>query len=190
MSASQSRPWTQEQFFAWAEAQNDRFEFDGFRPEAMTGGNANHNMIAQNLYSALRQRLRGSGCRAFGPDLGLATIGKAVRYPDALVTCSKVDGESRLAPDPVLVFEVLSSSSGRIDRIVKVREYLAVPSIRRYVIVESADVGLTVLEKQDGIWLHIALTGEDTLHLPEIGASIPVSELYEDVVFAAVPDQA
>jgi hypothetical protein len=29
---------TREQFFPWAQAQDERYEFDGFRPVAMTGG--------------------------------------------------------------------------------------------------------------------------------------------------------
>lgn len=183
MSASQRPAWTQEQFFAWAEAQDERHEFDGLRPVAMTGGQLNHNIISQNLWSALRGRLRGTPCRSLGPDAGVATIGDAVRYPDAVVTCSPTDGQARLVRDPVLVFEVLSPSSGRTDRIVKVREYYAVPSIRRYVIVESASGGLTVLDRQADGWRHTVLTLGDTLALPEIGIAFPVAELYEDVEF-------
>jgi hypothetical protein len=40
-----------------------------------------------------------------------------------------------------------SRCSGRTDRIAKVREYAAVPSIKRYVILESTSVGLTVMER-------------------------------------------
>ena len=44
--------------------------------------------------------------------------------------------------------EVISPTSGRTDRIVKVREYAAVPSVLRYVVVQSSSIGLTVLERQ------------------------------------------
>ena len=84
----------------------------------------------------------------------------------------------------IVVFEVLSPASGRMDRIVKVREYAAVPSILRYVIVESSGVGLTVLERPaaDQKWtVTTLLTAEDTLALPEIGIALPVAELYEAV---------
>ena len=131
------RPWTTEQFLEWAETQDGRFEFDGFRPVAMTGGNADHNRITTNIHAALRTRLRGPPCSYFGPDLGVATVGSAVRFPDALITCTKFPGTDRLAPDVRIVFEVLSSSSSRIDRIDKVREYAAVPSMSCYVIIES-----------------------------------------------------
>ena len=178
---------TRDQFFAWAEADGGRWEFDGFEPVAMTGGTVNHSQIALNIHAALRSRLRGSGCRPLGPDAGLATIGDAVRYPDALVTCTKVAGDARLVPGVVVVFEVLSPTTGRVDRIVKLREYRAVPSIRRYIILEHSGIGLTVFSRDDGDqdWTAIALTADDTLDLPELNTEIPVSELYQDIEFPA-----
>jgi Uma2 family endonuclease len=115
----------------------------------MTGRNAGHSAIAINVQTALRNKLRGSRCSSLGPDAGVETVNNAVRYPDDLVTCSKFDLTDRTIPGVVVVFEVLSPSSGRVDRIVKVREYAAVPSIRRYVILESTGVGVTVMERAE-----------------------------------------
>ena len=186
------RPWTQEQFFAWAEAQAARYEFDGNQPVAMTGGNAGHSLITRNLHRALDGRLRRGSCRPLGPDAGVETIGKAVRYPDALVTCSPFELTARTIPGVIVVFEVLSPTSGRIDRIVKVREYAAVPSICRYVILESTGVGLTVLEREttDEAWRTSVLTNEDVLRMPEIGIEIPVAEFYEDITFPEGNEEA
>ena len=180
---------TREQFFAWAQVQEGRFEFDGFRPVAMTGGNLRHNVIHFNIHVALRERLKGTGCRPLGSDAGVATIGDAVRYPDGVVTCKPFTGDEYVLPEPVAVFEVISPTSGRVDRIIKVREYAAVPSILRYVLVESASIGLTVLERRSGgeKWSATTLMAEDVLALPEMGIEIPVAELYEGVDFPA-PD--
>ena len=86
----------------------------------------------------------------------------------------------------MIVFEVISGDSGRRDRIEKVREYAAVPSVRRYVIVESANKGLLVLHRQHNgaAFTALALTDDDTLDLPEVGIAVPVAEFYEDVDFA------
>ena len=178
---------TRDQFFDWASAQGGRYEFDGFEPVAMTGGNLNHNQIAINILVALRGRLGGTGCRPHGMDAGVATVGDTVRYPDGVVTCSLVNGVSRLVPNPVVVFEVISPTSGHMDRIVKLREYAAVDSIRRYVIVESASAGLTVHERQAAGqgWTVTPATADDPLPLPEVGIEIPVAELYEGVDFPA-----
>src|SRR5271165_6114959 len=176
---------TREQFFDWADAQGTRYEFDGFQPVAMTGANLNHNQIAFNIHVALRARLSGTGCRPHGMDAGVATVGDTVRYPDGVVTCSPASGLSRLVPDPVVVFEVISPTSGHMDRIVKLREYAAVGSIRRYVIVESASIGLTVHERQAAgqRWTVTSVMAGDLLILPEIGIEIPAAEQYDGIEF-------
>ncbi len=177
---------TQAEFFDWAQRQDVRYEFDGFRPVATTGGNIDHNQITMNIMLALHPRLRGTSCRPLGPDSGVQTIGHAVRYPDSLITCTKTPGNAYLVPGVTVVFEVLSSSSGHRDRIVKTREYAAVPSIRRYVIVERESVGLTVHQRQaaDEPWTVTTLAAGDVLALPEAGIEVPVDEFYQDVELA------
>ena len=183
---------TRDQFFDWAQAQEKRYEFDGLQPVAMTGGTANHSRICQNIWFALRTRLDGTGCEALGPDAGLATVGDAVRYPDALVTCTKFAGSSRLIPGVVVVFEVINPTSGRTDRIDKLPEYRAVPSIRRYLILEHLDVGLTVFSRDDGTadWTATTLTGDKTLDMPELGIAVPVQEFYKGVDLSGAPPAA
>jgi Uma2 family endonuclease len=177
---------SRDQFLAWAETQRERFEFDGFEPVAMTGGTRGHSQICQNIYAALRSRLRGTGCAPLGPDAGIATVGDAVRYPDALVTCTPSPGTDRLVPGVVAVFEVVSPSSSRTDRIEKLREYQNVTTIRRYVILESTSVGMTVYSRADGEnpWTATALTGDEVLSIPELGIAVPVAEFYEETDFS------
>ena len=174
---------TREQFFDWAQRQEERYEFDGVRPVAMTGGSGNHARITGNINFQLRLRLgEGGRCEALASDAGVETGGEAIRYPDGVVTCTRFDGRTRLVPDPVVVFEVVSPSSIREDRIVKPQEYAAVPSIRRYVIVEQATIGLTVLGRErDEPWHLRTLGSGDVLALPEIGIEIPVDTLYARV---------
>jgi len=190
MSTARHLPhMTREEFLDWAEAQDQRYEFDGFQPVAMTGGARNQSQIAGNIYFALRSRLRGTGCVPFGPDVGVATAGRAVRYPDALVTCTSGPGTARVVPGVVVVFEVLSPTSGHTDRIEKLREYLAVPSLRRYLILEHTSVGLTDhLRLKDGDpWIATALTDGDILRIPEIGIEVPVAEFYESTDLLVPP---
>ena len=177
---------TRAEFFAWEPPDDRRYEFDGFAPVAMTRGTINHHRIVHNISVALDVRLRGAPCEVVG-GAGVATPNDAVRYPDALVTCGRNDGESRLVEGVVVVFEVLSPSTGRTDRIDKLREYQAVASIRRYVILESRSLGLTVFERADGVhaWTASSLVEGDVLRLPEIGIEVPVDEFYERVEFRA-----
>ncbi len=185
MTVALRKPMTQREFFDWAEAQDTRHEFDGVQPVAMTGGTLGHSLLIGNIYRQLANRLAGTGCRPLGPDAGVATVGDTVRYPDAVVTCTKFGREDRVVPNPVVVFEVISPTSIRIDRIVKLHEYQAVPTIRRYVIVEPDTVAVTVLSRDhEGEAFRAAGLAEGaTLHLPEVGIEIPVAAIYEGIVF-------
>ena len=183
---------TRAEFFDWAQTQDTRYEFDGFDPVAMTGGTADHDVITFNVRTALRGRLKSGTCHPFGPNAGVATDGDAVRYPDGLITCAKVSGDAHVIPEVIVVFEVLSRTFGRTDRIDKLREYRDVPSILRYVILESASIGLVVHERANAgeAWRTTALTEDDTLRIPEVGIEIPVCKFYADVDFSTPDGQA
>lgn len=172
-------PMSRDAFFAWADRQEGRYEFDGLQPVAMVGGTVGHSLITGNLLRALGSRLAGTGCRALGPDAGIVTVGDSVRYPDVVVTCSTLRLEDRLVANPVVVFEVISPTSIRTDRVTKLLEYQAVQSIRRYVIVEATAMALTVYVRD--------ATGEpfraggptDPVELPELNIAVPMSEIYD-----------
>ncbi len=183
MSIALRKAMTRQEFFDWAETQDARHEFDGFQPVAMTGGSLGHSRVIRNINRQLANRLAGSGCEPLGPDAGVATVGDTVRYPDAVVTGTPFRGRDRLVPNPVVVFEVVSPSSVHTDRITKLREYGAVPSIRRYVIVEPDAVAVTVLfrDRAGEPFTAAGLAGDDTLALPEIGIGIPVALIYEGI---------
>ncbi len=60
MNIALRKPMTVEQFLAWEERQELRWEFDGLQPVAMTGGTDGHEVIGGVLRALLRERLRGS----------------------------------------------------------------------------------------------------------------------------------
>jgi len=151
MNANLHRSWTQDEFFSWAEKQDLRYEFDGVQPVAMTGGTMGHGHVTRNLHGTLLAGLGDGPYKYYGSEADdVATIGKTVRYPNAAVTCSEQKHTSRLVAGPVVVFEVVTSNSLRMDHVVKVREYAAVPSIRRYVMIESTSSPHPLTKAADG----------------------------------------
>lgn len=186
MSVALSQPMTLDAFLAWEARQELAWEFDGFAPVAMTGGSAAHAAVERNLIMALGGRLRGRPCQVFTSNLKVSVAG-SIRYPDAFVVCRPVGRHELVIEDPVVVFEILSPSTALTDRFIKAREYLNTPSIRRYVILEQDFVGATVLERAGRQWISQPATDGDELTMPEIDVTIPLSELYDGLVFEAAP---
>jgi hypothetical protein len=53
MADARTEPLTRESFLAWEERQELRYEFDGFRPIARTGGTYAHARIQTSLLRSL-----------------------------------------------------------------------------------------------------------------------------------------
>ena len=188
MSQAQSKPMTSDEFLAWEANQELKWEFDGLQPVAMTGGTRAHNVVQTNVLTALSSRLRGTPCRAYSSDLKVQT-GPGYRYPDASVSCTPFpDGDLAVA-EPVVIFEVLSTSTSSDDRTTKLAEYQALPSVRRYVMLEQDRVFATVIARTDIGWDHALIGQGGTLAMPEIGVEIPMAELYDGLALTAAPAQ-
>jgi Uma2 family endonuclease len=166
------------EFLAWEARQELRDEFDGFQVHAMVGGTAAHSTIQQNLATALTNRLRGTPCRSHGSDLKIEVAG-SIRYPDAFVVCTPVDPRATVVTDPVVIFEILSDSTARIDDVDRNAEYRATPSVQRYVMLEQDSQAATVFAREGDRWIGTLLTGEATLAMPELGMKLLLAELYE-----------
>jgi Uma2 family endonuclease len=183
MSAVLQAPMTLAAFLDWESRQQIKYEFDGFQPAAMTGGTEVHAAIQRNLIGLLYNRLRGHRCRAYGSELKIQA-GQSIRYPDVFVVCSPIpSGRTLVVTDPVIVFEILSESTSTTDRIVKNQEYRNTPSIQRYVILEQTTMAATVFDRTADDWVGHLQIGETVLALPEIGAELAMSDIYEGVVF-------
>ncbi len=180
MNIAMRKPMTLEQFLAWEDRQELRYEFDGFQPIAMTGGTRTHAAIQRNIIFSLTGRLRGKPCEPFGSDLKILVAGR-IRYPDAFIVCTPVPNGAKVVSEPVVVFEVLSESMVSEDVFAKNAEYRATPSIQRYVILADTQAAALVFARKGEDWVSEIVMDEGVLSMPEIGITVPLAELYADI---------
>jgi len=186
MDTALHKRWTQEEFFAWAETQDGRYEFNGFEPVAMTGGSLKHMRIIKLLYRALDARLDDDGPYEWlGSKAGVETVGMSIRYPDALITGTRGDGESHTTLGVIAIFEVTRPSAKADDFGLKRHEYARVPTILRYVLIDSEKADVTVFERGHGDeeWSDARPVEDGVILIPEAGIEIPVAEIYRGIRF-------
>ena len=183
MNVALRKPMTLQQFLAWEERQEQRYEFNGYAPVAMAGGTAAHAAIQRNLIMALGTRLQGKSCKPFGSDLKIEVAGR-IRYPEAFVVCTPVAPRATIVRDPVVIFEVLSDGTAHDDLVVKNAEYRATPSVQRYAILQQTHAGATVFSRKGEDWVTDIIAADGTLHMPEIGLAIPLPDIYADIDLA------
>lgn len=184
MNVALRKPMTLEQFLAWEERQEQRYEFDGFDPAAMAGGTAAHAAIQRNLIIALGVGLRGRPCNVYGSELKIEVAGR-IRYPEAFVVCTPVAARSTVVAEPVVIFEVLSDGTAHDDLVVKNAEYRATPSVQRYVVLQQTHPGAIVFSRKGEDWVSELLVDGGVLKMPEIGLDVPLADIYADIAFAS-----
>ncbi len=176
------RPWTTESFLAWEDRQEGRHEFDGHRVIPMTGGTVAHQEIVFNLRALLARLLADQSWRAL-QEMRLRA-GTRVRYPDVVVCAGPLDQTIRTLTDAVAIFEVLSDDTATTDRVEKLIDYAAVPSLRAYVLLEQTAVAATLFVREpNGPWTASAHTG-GALTLPGLDIALPLAELYHGLTFS------
>ena len=151
-----------DEFLAWEREQPERHEFDGFTVTAMTGASMAHVTITMNLAFGLRQGLRGTGCRPLSSDAKVIA-GGSVRYPDIAVTCQPIVDRDDIVPEPVLIIEVLSPSTERVDHGRKKLDYFATPSVRQYAMVEQDERLVDLYTRSEAGWINEVITGASVL---------------------------
>jgi Uma2 family endonuclease len=174
-----------DEFLAWEREQPERHEFDGFTVTAMTGASIAHVKITMNLAFSLRQALRGTGCRPLSSDAKVIA-GGSVRYPDIAVTCRPMADRDDVIPEPILIIEVLSPSTERIDRARKKLDYFATESVRQYAIVEQDERLVDLYTRTEVGWINEVITGDAALKLSSIAVELSLDTIYEDTELDAI----
>lgn len=189
MTAAERMPLVSvEEYLAAELAREERHEYLGGYVHAMAGGTVAHARIGMNLSIALGSRLRGKPCEAFNSDAKVRVeLPTQTRfyYPDGMVVCESTDAALTYQARPVLLAEVLSDSTRRIDQIEKRDAYLTIPTLALYLLIEPDRPSVTVHRRAADVVGPGAFTAElhegldAVIGLPEIDAELPLPELYE-----------
>ena len=123
----------------------------------MAGGSGMHSRVQINILSALRVKLKGSGCRPHGSDMAVLTGDYSVRYPDASVFCGRDGPESdklKVFDDPRLLVEVLSPTTRTQDLEFKLPEYRALRTLKTILLVDPDAESIRLLVRDTaGEWI-------------------------------------
>jgi len=159
---------------------------------AMTGARNVHNRIAGNAFASLHAQLRGRPCSPWNSDTKIRVrhlAGTRFYYPDASVVCHPNPSSDTWQDAPVVILEVASEATRRIDLGEKKDAYLTIPSLDVYLVAESSEAAVQIFRRssEGDFRRELALGIEALIELPEIGATLSLAELYEGADFEAEP---
>lgn len=177
------------EFLAFTEERDGRWELVDGVAFMMAGAKRVHERIVINAIFLLRGALTGRPCEPFGADTFIRIPGGNYRMPDAGVDCGDAGPDDRYAKEPRLVVEVLSPSTRDFDMYGKLDEYKSVATLWHILLIDP-DAPQATLWSRDaaGGWTHQIVVGLDAvLTLPALDLTLPMTELYARVEFAAKP---
>ncbi|MEA5515609.1 Uma2 family endonuclease [Nodularia sp. UHCC 0506] len=178
---------TVQEYLTWEPQQDIRYEYVNGKIFAMTGGTIPHNDIALNLYTALRPHLHSKGCRVNVSDVKVqVTPNSPYYYPDLIVSCDPQDLKAhKFIQYPQIIVEVLSPGTSARDRGEKLSDYLKMPTLQEYLMIDSEKISVERYSRGEGrMWLYYPYIPGDIITLSSIDFECPIELLYENVVFA------
>ena len=149
-----------------------------------------HNRIASNTTVVVGSQLRGQKCQVFNSDMKVrvrTSQGTRFYYPDLSVVCQPNADTESFHDSPVVIVEVISESTRRIDEYEKRDAYLSMTSLFVYILIEQSSAAALVYRRIDSGFDREVYTGLDAIvPLPEIDCELALKDLYENVEFKPI----
>jgi Uma2 family endonuclease len=181
MTALPQHRMTVDEFLAWAEGQEGRYELYHGVVYAMAPERAQHAKVKFAVQTALANAIRKAGlpCHMLPDGMTVRVADDTAHEPDALVYCGEeVPGSVLEIPNPVIVVEVLSPSTRRIDAAAKFAGYFSLPSVMHYLIVDPEKPLVIHHARGEGGTIASRILREGRLRLHPPGMGVAVAEMY------------
>ena len=190
MSAQAQPRLTPEQYLEQDRTSEFRNEYYNGRMYVMAGGTHRHAIIMGNTAFAIRRDLGKRPCLVTTSDLRVCVAPQGFyAYPDVVVVCNEpkyVDKKTDTLLNPVLVIEILSSSTEAYDRGFKATQYRRMESLQEYAFVSQDEPRVEVFRRQpSGDWLLSESAVLDAAcKFDSVGCVVPLADVYDKVTFA------
>ena len=175
------------EYLAWERKQPFKNEYYNGQIIAMSGASRAHNRITVDLTIQLGNQLMNSECEVFASEMRVRTSPEvSYFYPDVIVVCGEPrfeDATFDTLLNPIVVVEVLSSSTAAFDRGEKFEHYKQLVSLQEYIPISQDRVRVESYRRQGTRWLHNTFGRlEDVLSLASIECEVPWRAIYRRVM--------
>jgi Uma2 family endonuclease len=187
MERIQRRPlrMSEDQFFAWAEAQEERYELLEGEVVMQAGATRAHERVAKRIFALLYAQVDETAFDvnkgAFGVRIRPGSERGSILYPDVLVDRQSTAGDEQSTMQPIVVIEVLSRSTDYEHHVQKLASYKKRDSFCQYVVFDQNAPRAFVWTKGAKGWPEKPETIEDAdsvVALPPIDAQLRLAEIY------------
>ena len=146
---------------------------------AMAGASENHNLLAGNIFSELKNHLKGTPCRTFMADMKVR-VAEDFFYPDVMVVCDQDNEDEYYKKSPIIIVEVLSKATRKFDQTSKRIRCQTIPTLQEYVLIEQDKGEIQVFSRSQN-WQSFYYYLGDSITFYSLGITISVEDIYSQV---------
>jgi Uma2 family endonuclease len=185
MAEAARRRWTLEEFLAFDDGTDRRYELLDGQIVAMAPPARAHGTLVSRLARAIGNALRPP-CEVIA-EAGIIPPGRSDGYyqADLAVTCTPGAPSDQFVAEPVLIVEVLSPSTAAIDRDRKLPDYRRIASLQHILVVSSTEPRIEHFRREEGGWKVEDHAGSGTISLESLAVMLELAELYAGVLAPA-----
>lgn len=193
MAANLKEPYrhyyTLEEYFALEKAGQAKYEYWDGDVVCMSRGSRQHVRIGFNIQSTLVKRLDGRDCFPIQGELPLKTPKiPPYRYPDVSVVYGEIQYEHingiDVALNPLVLVEVLSPETERIDRKEKRLAYQALSTLQEYLLVSQDEPHVVRFTRSGKFWPRQDFDDlHDVVELHSLQCQLTLAEVYRGITF-------
>jgi Uma2 family endonuclease len=178
------RPMTLDEFLQWDDGTDTHYELIGGFPLAMAPPAAAHRMLAMRLGARIDGVLAARRpCNAQG-EAGVVRTDRADTYfeADIAATCERHEFGQQALKEPFLIIEILSPSTERHDRRIKLPAYRQIGTVQEILFIASDGLYAEVHRRAGAQWITEILRGVDArLSLIAVPIEIAFADLYDGI---------
>jgi Uma2 family endonuclease len=182
MSSIPKKLMTVDEFLTWADGQEGRYELYHGQVYAMAPERSAHAETKFAVQTALAEGIRRAGLHCYMlPDGMTVRIDNTTAHePDALVYCGpKLSADALEVPNPIIVVEVCSPSTRRIDAAAKLKGYFSLTSVHHYLIIDPGNPPLIHHQRHSDGTILTRLIGEGSLRLDPPGFELGAANIFD-----------
>ena len=179
--------WTVEEYLAYELESEFKHEYLDGEIYDMPGSTSNHNELEMNIAVGIGMQIRDSEFSLRSSSMRVKIREGVYVYPDLCAVRGRGSYEdgTRTLLNPILAVEVISPTSANYDRSTKLVYYQSLHSLQAYLIVDQNRIFAEAYTRTEPGWQHEEFAAiEETIPLPILNCSLPLSEIYRGIVFS------
>lgn len=152
------------------------------------GANRWHNLITTNATIAIGSRLSNHKCEIYAGNMCVQLNAKRFCYPDLAIVSGEpnfTDSNFDILLNPSIIVEIFSNSVNSFDKMERLENFLAMPSIRECLLVKEDEMRVEHYARQNAKqWIYrIYNERDDVISLDSINCKVSLAEIYTHIKF-------